>query len=87
MARAHQYLSLLAHAQGVHGQRLENEVPSGDEEGEKPVPGREFNQLIDALLEDAPSAIADRIRDVLRTTDDAEVRWWGFSAPPRRASR
>ena len=80
VARAHQYLSLSPHTRRAFTDNalLAFEVLSGDEEGEKPVPGREFNQLIDALLEDAPSAIADRIRDVLRTTDDAEVRWWEF---------
>ena len=80
VARAHQYLSLSPHTRRAFTDNalLAFEVLSGDEEGEKPVPGREFNQLIDALLEDAPSAIAERIRDVLRTTDDAEVRWWEF---------
>ena len=80
VARAHQYLSLSSHTRRAFTDNalLAFEVLSGDEEGEKPVPGREFNRLIDALLEDAPSAIADRIRDVLRTTDDAEVRWWEF---------
>ena len=80
VARAHQYLSLSPHTRRAFTDNalLAFEVLSGDEEGEKPVPGREFNQLIDALLEDAPCAIADRIRDVLRTNDDAEVRWWEF---------
>ena len=76
VARAHQYLSLSPHTRRAFTDNalLAFEVLSGDEEGEKPVPGRKFNQLIDALLEDAPSAIAERVRDVLRTTDDAEVR-------------
>lgn len=80
VARAHQYLSLSPHTRRAFTDNalLAFEVLSGDEEGEKPVPGRKFNQLIDALLEDAPSAIAERVRDVLRTTDDAEVRWWEF---------
>ena len=87
VARAHQYLALSPHTRRAFTDNalLAFDVLSGsggDEEGgdedEKPVPGRAFNQLIDALLEDVPCVVAADTRAMLKTNDDAEVDWWEF---------